>query len=146
MNRSETNRKLATELYVKLGQSQKDIAAQLGVSEKTVGEWKKKLNWETLRASEVSGSKHVIKTLHSQISKICEMAADENRELTDKEADRISKIAAAVERLEKKATLGHVVQVMEEFILYLKGINLTLAQEVVKHQLNFIQKKAHEYK
>lgn len=146
MNRSESNKALATELFVKLGKSQKDIATQLGVSEKTVGAWKTKLNWESLRASELTASRNVIKNLLSQISTICENAAINNREISDKEADRIAKIGATIERLEKKATLAHVVQVMEEFILYLKNIELPLAQQVVAHQLNFIQKKAHEYK
>lgn len=137
----DVKRTIAQQLYVKTGKPQKDIAAELGLAEKTISGWKKKFNWDTLRAAEITGPVELAKTLYRQIAAISDLADAEGRIINDKEADRISKLAAAIEKIEKKATLGHYVQVMEDFIRYIKDIDLLLAQNVVNHQLNFIQKK-----
>lgn len=142
---NKTKRKLAKELYVRIGLSQKEIAERFEVSEQTICAWKEKDEWEMLRVATMTGPEQIIKRLYDQIGKIIQKAEDENRELDEKEADKISKISAAIGKAEQKATLGHVVEIMEEFANFLREIDIEVAKTIVVHQSNFVQKKAKDY-
>ena len=133
---------LAQELYVRLGKTQKQIAEQVGVTEKTIGRWKEDGNWEALRAAEISGPEELARTLYREIMKISQNA--EGRTLTSAEADQISKISTAIEKIQRRTTLGTVMEVMEEFVVYVKAIDIDLAQRIVTKQMDFLNMKAKE--
>lgn len=139
--KNDNKRIWAQELFVKMGLPQKDIAERVQVTEKTIGNWKLKYEWDLLRAAEVTTSENTVRSIYSQISKITRAADEEKRVLTVSESDMISKLAASAQKLQNKATLTFYVEVMEQFVNYLKNVDLELAKVVVVHQYEFIRKE-----
>lgn len=141
-----SKKELARQLIVQLGKTGKEIAEQLDVSEKTISNWRRDGKWDLLRAAEVSAPLETAKALYRQIQMIVAKADEEQRVLDPKETDQISKLATAIDKTSNRANLGHYVQIMEEFALFIKAHDLALAREVVQYQSTFLNRKADEYK
>ena len=145
MARKKDKEKIAADLFVKGGLAQNKIAERLGVSENTVSRWKREGNWESQRAARVATPKNLVIDLQQNIYHISQQANIEDRALTQGEADKIAKLSAAIERIEKRTTLSDVIGVMEDFMNYISEADLDLAKVVAPHQNDFVIKRAREY-
>jgi DNA-binding XRE family transcriptional regulator len=142
--KTEDKKKIAQTLYIKLGKSQKEISESVGVTEKTLKNWREKGNWDTLRAGEVSTPDELARSLYAQIQKISDHARDMNEPLTPSDTDQISKLSKAISNIKQKPTLGVISYVMEDFAQFLKKVNLGDAQVLIRHQMSFLEQKAKE--
>ncbi len=109
------DKKERAKLYYVQGETQKDIAEKVGVSEVTVSKWVKDGNWGRLRAgNKVTRTELVNKNLEL-IAKLLDnaMTSDDPTAESLKVSDRISKLAASIERLDKKT---NVVNEIDSFI------------------------------
>jgi transposase len=104
-------------LYYMRGETQKAIAVIVGVSEVTVSKWVNEENWDMKRAAErvtrpelVNQNLQLIATLQRQIID-SENPVKEAKALSD----QISKLASAIEKLDKKT---NVVQIIDGFIAF----------------------------
>ena len=79
--------------------------------------------------------------LHTQTLKIIETAKDEKRLLSAREVDSIAKLAASIDKLEKKATLEAFIEVFEDYNKWLMVMNMDFAQRNNYYQDLFIQSK-----
>ncbi|MDR0872179.1 MAG: terminase [Prevotellaceae bacterium] len=122
MTKKEINdKKDRARLYYMRGDSQKNIAVIVGTTEATVSKWVKEGHWEIKRASEkitrpelVNQNLQLIATLQQQVIN-SENPGEEAKKVTD----QISKLAAAIERLDKKT---NIVQIMDGFIAFSKWL------------------------
>ncbi len=90
---------------------QKDIAERVGVSEKTVGEWKKKGNWEAKRAAKtISMDELIVKAL----GKINDLLDSD-----DFNADSFAKAVAQLKTLKTSNTVDDEIMCFMEFQNYL---------------------------
>lgn len=108
----ESKKELAR-LYYMQGESQKSIAQKTGVSVVTIGKWVEKGGWEVKRAgSNVTRPEIVNKNL-ILISRLLDRLNQEEIDLKDvgKIVDQISKLAAAIERIDKKANVIDAIEV-----------------------------------
>ena len=60
---------------------------------------------------------------------------------TSKEADIISKITSAIQRLEVETSVGQIVEVARSFVEFVRPIDLNQAKEITKLFDLFIQNK-----
>lgn len=132
---------VAKKLYVELYKLQKEIAEDLGVTEKTVGDWVKKFNWKQERDARLNNSTNRAENIKKVIAELTESTletiekiriAEANGEkdvalAEKKEATRISQEVAmyskALEKMEKdfKISLSTYLEVMEDIFQSLQN-------------------------
>jgi hypothetical protein len=132
---------VARTLYLMTEKSQKEIAEVVGWTEKTFTEQKQKGRWSEMRDSKSLTKQQIISMLHTQTFKLIEGAKDENRLLSAREIDSVAKLAASIDKLEKKATIETYIEVFEEYNKYLMSVNVDFAQRNNHYQDLFIQSK-----
>jgi len=124
---------IAEDLFIRAGLTAKDISEQLGVSEQTLTKWKKKGNWES-RKQEISTSPLKIKELLlSEAHKIA------GGEISTIDSDKLSKIMAAIDRLDKRISVRVVMDVFREFDNYMAEVEPKKALEFTKYHKLFLQ-------
>lgn len=132
---------VAKKLYVELYKSQKEIAEDLDVNEKTVGDWVKKFNWKQERDARLNNSTNRAENIKKVIAGLTDTTletmdkisiAEANGEKQEvlalkKEATRISQEVAmyskALEKMEKdfKISLSTYLEVMEDIFQSLQN-------------------------
>lgn len=134
----ERKKQLAYTLYVENGFEQKVIAETIGVSEKTVSNWKNKDNadWDADRDEARMGFEQQRKRLRKQISTMLDII--ENRESPynvpdSKESDTLNKIADAAKKLMTELSFAHKSETGKQFIRY---IQLTYGQAKAVEQVD----------
>ena len=132
---------VARTLYLMTEKTQKEICEVVNWTEKTFTEQKQKGKWNEMRDTKSLTKQQIITMLHTQTLKIIEAAKDEDRILSAREVDSIAKLAASIDKLEKKATLETYIEVFEEYNKWLMGVNMNFAQINNHNQDLFIQSK-----
>lgn len=79
----DKEREVARKLYVELGKSQKEIAEDLDVQPKTVGDWVKKYNWKAERTALLNNTKNRAEKFKA----VLEDLADEQLMISEKIKD-----------------------------------------------------------
>lgn len=106
-------------MYYMQGVALSDIADKTGVSRPTITKWVKDNNWEEKRAANNITRQELVTKILRGINKIIENynnSDDPNRTL---DADKLVKLAAAIERIDKKA---NVVDCIEVFMVFGKWL------------------------
>ncbi len=116
---NEEKREFARVLYM-TGEQQKVIAEKVGVSEQTVGRWVKDGEWDKRRAAQNITRPEIVNNLLKAISNLVENLNEETDPAKlSGAADKLAKLAATVEKLDKKA---NVVDAIEVFIAFGKWL------------------------
>lgn len=129
-------------LFLKESLKQKEIAERVGVTEKTIGNWLKKGDWQRLKTSLVITKEAELRRIYIQINELnthIEDKEDGNKFANNKEADTLSKLAATAKALETDASLSEVMEVFRGFLNYMRGINLEKTQDIVMLQDAYIK-------
>ena len=138
-------------LYYMQGETQKNIAAKVGVSETTVGKWADKEGWEARRAGLNITRPEIVNKNLVLISKLLDKLNSEDVSLADvgKIVDQISKLAAAIERIDKKANVIDAIEVftalnrwLEERMAWDSNITPELLRTINYYQDLYISEKA----
>lgn len=128
---------VAKNLFVELHKTQKEIAASLGITEKTIGKWVQEGNWKAQRNAKLNGTqqrveriKEVISTLTDDhlgvLAKIKEGGnkkdLDELRRQSSALSQGIAIQTKALERIDKdhKISLSTYLEVMEDIFNHLR--------------------------
>jgi len=124
-------------MYYMQSETQKTIAGKIGVSEVTISKWVKEGNWEIMRAGNkvtrtelVNQNLQLISTLLNSV-----ITSDNPTNQAIKVSDQISKIAATIERLDKKTNVVNEIDAFMNFNRWLqKRINFdrNLSAELIK--------------
>lgn len=122
----DAERNVARIMFVEQGKSRKEIAEQLQVREKTVGDWATKGGWESLRAAHLTNTQNVTRTLNDLIAtyseKLAAMERDKDLALTEQVVKEKARLVDAlvktsktleVVRSENDITLSSRVRVMD---------------------------------
>lgn len=89
MAENTDNKKLfARHLYVDKGHTAKDIAAQVGVSEQTIGKWVKNLGWKALRSANSLDTRKRTGNVESIIDSMAEKRMRLEKQINEEEAKR----------------------------------------------------------
>ncbi|MBQ8958882.1 MAG: terminase [Bacteroidales bacterium] len=146
----EQKRELAR-LYYMQGETQKSIAAKVGVSETTVSKWADKEGWEARRAgANITRPEIVNKTL-AYINKLLDKYNSEDVDIKEvgRVIDQIAKLSAVIERIDKKANVIDAIEVftalnrwLEERMAWDSNITPELLRTINYYQDLFISEKA----
>lgn len=135
-------RNYAQILYVNENLTAKEIAARVGVTQKTMGRWIKDGKWDQLRKSMLVTKQKMITMMYDQLEALNNSIAERTPAIPDgKEADIISKITTSIQRLETEASIAETIEVAKSFIDYVREYDLDLAKEITEHFDSYIQQK-----
>jgi transposase len=130
-------------VYYMQGETQKSIAVKVGISEVTLSKWVKDENWSKLKAgTKVTRTELVNKNLEL-IAKLLDnvMTSDDPTAESVKVSDQISKLAASIERLDKKTNVVNEIDSFMNFNRWLqkrvsfdKNLSADLLKAINKYQ------------
>jgi uncharacterized protein YjcR len=132
----------AKSLITREGYTQKEAAEKVGVSAVTMNKWYNQENWEQLKASITITKEEQLKSLYRQLAEINKAIAtreDGSRYATSGEADTITKLANAIQKMEGDIGVSDIISVGERFINFLRKVDLEKAKETTLFYDSFIK-------
>src|SRR5690606_16533323 len=130
----------AKTLFLSENLHQKVIAERVGVTEKTIGRWIEQGGWRKLKRSLLTTKQTQISMLYDQLEWINnEIVERESKVANSKEADVISKLTSAIEKLEVETNIGETVEVAKRFITFVQQEDLPLAKSITSWFDTYIQ-------
>ncbi len=133
-------KELAKELFLNTTLTQKEIAERVGVTANTISKWC--IPWKKIKAAKTSTRDEIVARYFRMIDNILKGAEDEDRCITDGEADKISKLNKAKDSIDKELSLSMYIQVFIEYNSWLINLNADLAKDNNTFQNKFINVKA----
>lgn len=150
MTKAELERKknIARSLYIS-GTEQTEIAEQLGISRVTVSRWCNAEGWKSARAAKnISRPELVNKLLVTIDSMIENVNKSDDPTLIGSLADKLSKLSATIEKLDKKANVIDAVEVFMAFNRWIQDqasydpeITPELIKAINKYQNKFLMER-----
>lgn len=131
----------AKTLYIHQRLSQKETAAKVDVSAKTMNQWVNKESWDTLRVSIIITKEQQLHRIYAQINEIntdIETREEGKRYANSKEADILVKLTSAAKELETETGISEIIETFKLFTNWLKVLDLPKTQELVKLHDEFI--------
>ena len=139
-------------LYYMQGETQKSIAAKVGVSETTVGKWADKEDWEARRAGVSITRPEIVNKTLVYINKLLDKynnADDIDIKDVGRVIDQIVKLSAVIERIDKKANVVDSIEVftalnhwLEERMAWDEKVTPELLRTINYYQDIYISEKA----
>ena len=114
MTRKEAEQKKElARLYYMQGEQMQSIAEKVGVSANTIGKWAETGGWKEKRAGMNITRPEIVNKNLILISRLLDRLNNEDTDRKDggKIVDQISKLAAAIERIDKKANVVDAIEV-----------------------------------
>lgn len=130
----------AKRLYLE-GYTQKAIAEIVWVTEKTIGKWKEKYNWDADKTSYLIRKENQIEGWQDQIEELNNKIKSRDpgeRHATSKEADIIGKLSRAIQNLEKEVNIEDKVSAFMELIKFVRVRDYKKAQIIADEANKFI--------
>jgi transposase-like protein len=123
----DQKKELAKILYIKdSGMTLAEIAGKVGLTEETLRRWVKQEGLEQMRESELAGRAEQLRILNRQLNALntaIEQKPPDARYPDSKQADILSKIAAAIKGLENEVNLTAAIDVGKAFITYVREVD-----------------------
>lgn len=144
----ENKKQLGRSLYMS-GMEQQEIAERLGVSRVTISNWCTKEGWKEARAAKNITRPELVNKLLLTIDQLIENVNKSNDPtLIGSLADKLSKLSAVVEKLDKKANVVDAIEVFMAFNKWLQynaefdpEITPELMKAINKYQNQFLMEK-----
>lgn len=129
-------------LFLQNQYTQKDIAAKVGVQEKTITRWVHGEDWEKLRKSMLTTKSEILRTFYDILDNLKKkVAASEDGIGDTKLADMIVKYTAAIKNLETETSIAEICEVGRLYVNWLLNIDPAQAQITVNNFDGFIKEK-----
>lgn len=155
---------LAKRYFVDFFKTQKEIAEELGVTEKTVSSWVTKYNWKALRDAKLNNSTNRAENIKKVISELTESTLDVLEQIkvaefngdkpevlrlkkeTTRIAQEVGMYQKALEKMEKdfKTSLSTYMEVMEDIFQSLSNYDKELYLQTIDFQRAHIQSIANK--
>lgn len=119
-------------LFIHEQLSQKEIAVRIKVSEVTISKWAKLDRWDDLRVSITITKEEQLKNLYRQLAEMNKAISErqDKKYATSAEADAISKLATAIDKMESDVGIADIVSVAKKFLSWLRKFDLSKAQDM----------------
>lgn len=126
---------------------QKEIAEQVGVTQKTMSKWVTEGKWDEVREAQASTRQETIRGLLAQMNELNQAIAGRaqgERYPTSKEADILSKLSRNISFLDKQVQLKDYVTVLSEELKFIKEQDLAFAKTLSDYQYEFLAQRAEQ--
>ncbi len=131
--KKDKTRQMAKDYFVEnFEATKKEIAELYGVTEKTVGDWSLKDDWETARLNFHSSPVRIKQLLQAEL---LNLAQGKPATLP---ADSISKLFSALDKVEKKVDATVVSRILKELDNFIAEANPKLAVECTHYHKQFL--------
>jgi hypothetical protein len=129
-------------LFTQSNESQKVIAARVGVTEKTIGKWVAEGMWHSYRKSLLTSKKDQLSRLYDILSNVTS-SIEETKEGTGSPAmaDMMIKYTAAIRNLEIETNTAQIMDAMKMFITWLLNNDAEQARKIIELADAFIQER-----
>lgn len=135
---------IAKELYLHGDFTYEEIAAKVGTVRQTIARWAREDEWAGLKASMTVGKEKTLKNLYAHVQSINEtilQREEGERTPTPKEADILSKLAAAIDKLESESGIRELVSAGMAFLNWLRKMDPQKAIEFTELWDAFLKEK-----
>src|SRR5688572_21196850 len=91
--------------------TQKELAARVGVSEKTIGKWISDEGWEKFRRSLIVTKEEELSRFYEQVAELNDLIRDRPKGLrfaNSKEADSLVKLTTAIRSMEIESSVAQI--------------------------------------
>ena len=138
---SEQKKIHAQELYISSDLNQNEICEIVGITDKTLRDWREKGGWEELRKSQSITTPKIVALLKKQLLELIESEEGDDPEKKDvKFADKVVKLSASIEKLRaKKIELADYIWDFKELTEHLFERDKELARSVNIHMQDFVK-------
>lgn len=131
---NDKKKALAKDIYT-LGQyTFEEIAEKVGSTRQTISKWCKEGQWDELKAGMTVSREQILKGMYSQVNEINKaiQAKDEGaRYATPAQADTLSKLSAAIRKMEMDTGISDLVSAGIRFAEWLRPVNMDKTKEFV---------------
>lgn len=113
--------------------TQKQIAAKVEVSEKTMSGWVNEGKWDAMRKSLMTTRDEILRDLYEVLVGMkneAKIAATDNDPNTKPDTDGIYKQILAIRKFEIETGAGPMIATLKQFIIFLQKIDFGLAQQL----------------
>lgn len=131
-------------LFCKENRTQKDIAETVGVSERTINQWKTEGKWEEYRKSLLKTKEELLKELYAQVEQFNKhiLSKEDGKRFPDsKEADALKKMTASINDLETELGINVIIDMSIEICTWLRPLDFKKAAEIAEIFDSFIKSK-----
>ena len=125
----------AKELYIRGDLTQKEIAAKVGITEKTMSNWVSDGKWDATRKTLLTTKKNQLELLYEMLDLLNQAgvaALKDNDPKTNPDADKIIKITNAIKKLENSTGIGEMIDTLKELISFTIKEDFEAAQLINK--------------
>ena len=121
--------------------TQKEIARRISVSEVSISKWAADEKWDNLKVSITITKDEQLKQLYRQLAEINKTIAERDGQkfASSVEADTISKLATAIEKMETDVGIADIVSVSKKFLTWIRKFDVLKAQEITPLFDSFIK-------
>jgi transcriptional regulator with XRE-family HTH domain len=121
----------------------KELAERVGVSAQTISKWINSEDWEALRSSVLLTKEAELRRLYRRFTFLNDLIEkreiEEQKPVSNSEADSLVKISAAIKNLETDVSASESMEVLKNFISSVRSHNLELAKAITKEADLFIK-------
>jgi len=124
--------------------TQKQIAENVGVSDRTIRTWIRMFNWQRLKGAAVAAPAMIAEKMSGQIVELLDaINAREKgcRFPTSKEADVLRKLCICIDKFNRYPTLGQTMQSVRSFVDFIDQKDEFLAHQVHKEHNEFLNQQ-----
>jgi hypothetical protein len=135
------DRRLAGILFSQANMTQKEIAIDLNINEKTIGKWKDEDNWETVRLVQNNSPLTLVKTFYELSQEITDTIRAEKRVINAKEADALNKLGSAIQKFSNRLDASTLMAALVEFGNFVKPTDLDFVKKMLPYAREFVKRK-----
>ncbi len=138
-------KQLARHLYLALGKTQKEIALEVGVSERTIYTWVHHYAWHKLKVAALQAPATITDNLCSQLVEMQNMIAAREpgkRFPSQQEMDVMRKLVLSIDTMKKSPSLAHNMQMIESFKEFVRPLNKEFSIQLAHYANRFLTAKS----
>jgi len=138
--KNNDSKKEMAKLYFMQNILQKEICEKVGISAVTLKKWKEVDKWEEKRAASNITRPELVNKILKHISNLLEEALEKGKEANlSSLADKLTKLASAIEKLDKKNTVINDIETFTSFNTWLQS-RLSIDNELTTALIKDINK------
>lgn len=133
MAKRNNKKQKAKSLFLTGQYDQKEIAALVGASEKTISRWKQEDGWDSMKESLLTTRDNELKRLYKMLAILNDYIDEKSNDkipINSKEADAVLKLTAAIKNLELETSIADKVEVGTAFIDCVRKEDLELSRQI----------------
>lgn len=142
--KAEQKKQLAHDLYLMGSYTYEEIALKVGTTRQTVSRWANNGKWEELKAGITVTREQILKNMYRQINEINENILKREpgeRHPNVKEADIMSKLSAAIKKMEIDVGITDIISVGMRFGNWMRVVDIDKAKELVNYWDAFLREQ-----